>query len=278
MKINGLNSGIELTTKTNILDIDVPAAMEVNIPTGLKNVDLLMAGDGITPSTVTMVTGVPGGGKSTLMFQLADAITGSGNIALYNGNEESVLQMRKTTKRLRLKHGFIPACETDVFRLVHLLRKVEKENPGKTVFLIQDSLPTLDVPNYATDEKTGEPLLEKKGLGKDGFPIWKKTRGRQLSEDNAVVRSSEILSGWAKQSFNVAFMIGHVNKSGDYAGKGKLKHVIDVHLHLEFDKDRRSDTYGERLLSVEKNRFGVAGVCFPFEISDRGVRFLENKP
>ena len=277
MKINGLNSGIELTTKTNILDIDVPAAMEVNIPTGLKNVDLLMAGDGVTPSTVTMVTGVPGGGKSTLMFQLADAITGSGNVALYNGNEESVLQMRKTTKRLRLKHGFIPACETDVYRLVHLLRKVE----GKSG---QDRFPDSGL---ASD--SGRSKL------RNGREDWRTSSGEEgtrqgrfphLEEDarTSVVggqRSRAVVGnpfGLGEAVLQCGFMIGHVNKSGDYAGKGKLKHVIDVHLHLEFDKDRRSDTYGERLLSVEKNRFGVAGVCFLFEISDRGVRFLENKP
>jgi DNA repair protein RadA/Sms len=275
MKINGLNAGVKLTSKTNILDIDVPPEMEHSISTGMKNVDLLMAGDGVTPSTVTMVTGIPGGGKSTLMFQIADAVTGTGNIAVYNGNEESIFQMRKTTKRLRLKHGFLPSAETDVYKLDYFLRRVQKENPGKTVFLIQDSMPTLEVPNYEIDEKTGIPVVAKKGLDADGFPYWKRLRGRPASGDNATVRAVEVLAGWAKQSFQVAFLIGHVTKGNVFAGKQTLKHVIDTHLHLELDKDRKSDTYGERVMSVEKNRFGIAGTCFPFEINDRGVRFLE---
>lgn len=274
MQIDGLNAGVKLTTTTNILDIDIPKQLEKNVTTGMKEMDLLMAGDGVTRSTVTMVTGVPGNGKSTIMLQTADAVTKSGNIAVYNGNEESVFQMRKTAKRLRLKHGFIVQAETDVYKLVYILNKITKENPDKVVFFVQDSLPSLVVPNYEIDEKTGMPKVMKKGLDRDGFPHWKKQRGRALAGNNATIRAIEVLASWTKQTFGVSFLINHVLKDGTFAGAQTLKHVIDVHLHLTIELGKRSENYGERSLSVEKNRFGIAGVFFPFEISERGLRFL----
>jgi len=63
---------------TNIKDIKVPARLRERYPTGLAWYDEAMGGLGHVPSTVTMLTGMPGTGKSTLLRQLADAITSKG--------------------------------------------------------------------------------------------------------------------------------------------------------------------------------------------------------
>lgn len=274
MRLNVRNDNVKLTSKTNILDVEIPLEMENNISTGMEHFNLLMAGDGVTPSSAILMTGVPGAGKTTMCLQLADSLTRLGHVAVFNGNEESIFQMRRKVRQLRLRHGFIVSQETDVWKLVALLDKVRAENPGKHVFLIQDSLPTLEVHNYIIDEKTNRPQCVG-GRGKDA-KTWKVGKGRPTTGDGAVVRATEILTAWAKETFQVVIMLGHVTKNGDFAGKQTIKHVIDAHLHLDFDKDRRSDTYGERVVNVEKNRFGIAGLYYPFEISDLGVRFFQD--
>ena len=65
----------EVTTSTNILDIELPKELENAISTGWDHFDALCAGDGMIPSTVAILTGLPGSGKTTMALQLADSIT-----------------------------------------------------------------------------------------------------------------------------------------------------------------------------------------------------------
>ena len=69
------------------------------------------------------------------------------------------------------------------------------------------------------------------------------------------------------------FLIGHVNKKNEFAGRQTLKHIIDCHLHLDIDTDRRSINYGDRIATMEKNRTGVAGLCYNFEVGRKGFIF-----
>ena len=80
---------------TNILDLEVPAHLERTVHTGVKFFDDAMGGEGMTPSTAMLLTGTPGAGKTTLCLQLAETITGSGNVCLFNTGEESLFQVRK---------------------------------------------------------------------------------------------------------------------------------------------------------------------------------------
>jgi predicted ATP-dependent serine protease len=65
---------------TNILEITIPKEMENAIPTGHAYVDKLYTGDGIIAGTVSLVTGAPGSGKTTMMVDLADKLMGIGHI------------------------------------------------------------------------------------------------------------------------------------------------------------------------------------------------------
>lgn len=239
----------EVSHDSNILDVEIPTELEHSVSTGYAHIDLLFAGDGILPSTAALVTGLPGAGKSTLMIQLADAITAAGHIALYNTGEESLYQIRRVVKRLRLRHGFVPGYNRSVQKIVEHAKKLEEENPEKKIFLFCDSLQTLEV-----DREAGQ-------------------RGRPPSKQNMEVKATEYLTKWAKETFNMLFIIGQVNKAGTFAGKQAIKHIIDCHLHLGIDTERGSDSYGERIAEMTKNRFGVANVYYPFEIQSRGVSF-----
>lgn len=246
-RINTGNPDVD--ESTNILDINVPKEMLKNISTGNVAFDALCAGDGMTPSTVMLLTGVPGAGKSTLELQLADSITGTGNgVALVNVGEESLYQVRRTCARLELKNGFIPSYETDVEKLIEKADKVRAKNPNKQMFLFVDSLQTIEV------DYTGK-------------------AGRPPGQQNMAVDAAWMLSSWAKSNFAIVCLIGQVTKDGTFEGKNKIKHAIDVHMHLGIDTDRKSETYGERIAEIEKNRFGIAGIFIGYKLTASGLSF-----
>jgi DNA repair protein RadA/Sms len=239
----------EINMNTNILDIVIPQQMEENIPTGIPHINHLFAGDGITPSTSSLVTGIPGSGKTTMMLQLADSITASGNVAIYNTGEESLFQVRRVVRRLGLRHGFIPGYERSVQEIIERANEISAANPEKKVFLFVDSLQCVEL-----DRATGQ-------------------RGRDPNQGNREVRVTERLTTWAKETFNVCMIIGQVKKDGQFAGKQAILHTVDCHLHIDQDRDRRSETYGERTATIEKNRFGNSGIYYTYEINNSGVRF-----
>src|SRR5712671_5710057 len=67
---------------------DVDAADTAPMPTGLDELDRVMAG-GVVPGSVTPVGGEPGIGKSTLLLQAVAAMTAAGTKALLVSAEES---------------------------------------------------------------------------------------------------------------------------------------------------------------------------------------------
>jgi predicted ATP-dependent serine protease len=62
-----------------------------------------------------------------------------------------------------------------------------------------------------------------------------------------------------------------VNKSGDFSGKNGILHAIDVRGSLYIDSDKKSETYGERIFEITKNRFGCGGRAYVLGISDKGL-------
>lgn len=253
----------------NITNIQIPKQMENNISMGHEKFDILMSGDGATPSVACLVTGIPGSGKTTCMLQLADSITRTGNVAIYNTCEESMVQVSRVAKRLRLQHGFYISSHRSVFDLLDHTKSIQAANPDKTVFLFVDSLQTIEIPNWDYDEN-GVVFLDENGEPK-------KRKGRPVGGSNVQVEATKLLTNWCKKTYGVMFLIGQVNKDGDFAGRAAIKHWVDAHLHLDINRDRYSADYGQRIAEMTKNRFGVAGIFFPFEIEARGIKFVESK-
>lgn len=247
---NKINVGNpEVTTKTNILDIGLPTELEKAISTGWEHFDALCAGDGMVPSTVAILTGLPGSGKTTFAIQLADNITRTGNLALYNTCEESIYQVRRTAKRMNLEHGFIPSYHTDVNDILKHADNIRDENPDKHLFLFVDSLQTIECNEI--DPKTN----------------------KAYSQQAQTIKAAWRLAEWAKKNYTNAIIIGQVTKDGTFAGKQEVKHAVDMHISLHLDTDRRSETYGDRISMVEKNRFGVGSIYFPYDITSKGIQF-----
>lgn len=259
---------IKIGESVNITDVQIPERMLTNMTTGFAKVDILMAGDGVTPSTICLLTGVPGSGKTTFSVQLADSVTKQGHIALYNMCEESLIQLAKTAKRLHIKDGFFISSHRSVFDLVEHALELEKQNPGKQVFIFADSLQTLELPHIQWDELTGRPLLDDQGKTI-------KAGGRIPGEMTAAVTVTRILSLWAKNTFGICFVVGQVNKDGVMSGKQAIKHWVDVHMHLTTNSVGRY--LSERICEITKNRFGIANIFFPYELEGRGIKFLDGK-
>ena len=67
------------------------------------------------------------------------------------------------------------------------------------------------------------------------------------------------------------FIVGHVNKEGSIAGPKVLEHIVDTVLHFEGDKQ-----LSFRILRAVKNRFGSTNEIGVFEMTDKGLREVEN--
>ena len=122
MKLKKNNDGILFGI--NILDIEVPEHLKQMFRSGLNYVDGAMGGEGFTPSAVTLFTGTPGAGKTTLMLTMADAMTKQGAIVLFNTAEESLYQTAMTAKRLKLRNGFQAGNSNDVNEIIENATKM----------------------------------------------------------------------------------------------------------------------------------------------------------
>ena len=87
-----LNTSIEdIPNGTNILDIEVPDELRKRVKTGIVYFDDALGGRGLTPSMVTLFTGTPGAGKTTMMLELANSLTGNGGNVLFMESMVSIM-------------------------------------------------------------------------------------------------------------------------------------------------------------------------------------------
>jgi predicted ATP-dependent serine protease len=225
-----LDTGSSIARGTNINSIVVPPELRVKHATGLPWVDALLGG-GFTPSIAGMLTGDSGVGKSTMIRTIADALTLQGHTVLYNCLEESEYQVKMACERLELDAGFIIAHDLFVADVIAHARELQKKcKKGKKVFLFVDSLQCLDDGKYDTGKTTKQ----------------------------TPINCAKELIKWAKDTFGVLVWVHQVTKGGVFVGDNTVKHAVDLHLHFGFDKDKKSPTFGERILRKDKDRFGPA--------------------
>ena len=240
MKLNVKND--DFVFGSNINTIKVPEKLKEKVATGLGYFDAALGGKGMTPSLVTLFCGTPGAGKTTMMLTLADSLTKSGHIALFNTAEESLYQVKLTVDRLKLKNGFKVGQESHVPTLLNNCKKIIEANPKKNFCLIIDSLQTLDDGKF------------------DSGRITNATAERALQQ----------ITDFCKKHYCNALVIGQVTKSGNMAGTQKLKHMVDVMLSLHKEENEKSDFFGCRVLETHKNRFGGAGHSIFLSLKEQG--------
>jgi len=232
-------------TGTRINTIEVPTELRVKHTSGIDWVDTALGGEGFTPTVTMMLTGGPGTGKSTLLRMLANSLTAAGHLVLYNTGEESLFQAKLSCERLQLTQNFMVGEDTQLPKLLAFmndLRDVAKA-AGKQVFLLQDSLQTLNDGKYADGGTTSK----------------------------TPVRCVEALVDWMQENFGICVFVGQVTKGDDFKGDNTIRHVIDVHAHMWYDTKEKSDTYGCLLFEVSKNRWGSCGATHILQLGVTGI-------
>ena len=220
----------EVAFGASIQDIKVPDVLKKRVKSGLPYFDCILGGEGFTPSAVSLFTGTPGAGKTTMMLALANALQGHGAEVVFNTAEESLYQIKMTCERLKLRNDFKVGGENRIPVLLEGCEKIRTRAPKRPFFLIVDSLQCMDDGHFNTGRITT--ATAERALG--------------------------LLTSYAKEHAINVIVIGQVTKDGKMAGSNKLKHMVDSHIHLSVET-KDVDLKGCRVLETQKNRFGGAG-------------------
>lgn len=193
-------------------------------------------GNGFVAGSLILLGGEPGVGKSTLALQVALARPESK--ILYVSGEESSEQISLRASRLGLKKTLCHIlCETDLENIITWSDKLKPE------MVIIDSIQTI-----STD--TLEP---------------------SAGSVTQVRECAAQLLRYAKSSGIPIILIGHITKDGTLAGPKVLEHIVDVVLYFEGETN-----YVYRVLRSVKNRFGSTSEIGIFEMTESGLRGVEN--
>lgn len=210
---------------------------EERFSTGIAGLDACLAESddgpvGLPYGTSVLLSGAPGGGKSTIATFIANAQTG--REALYLHGEERAERVKRRWNRLGLQ-GTDPylARLKDGEEAAEVITEVSAER-GLGV-CVTDSVQTIR---------------------------WGGSRNYQ-----AQFEAAEYLMGLVCSNGGVWIGVSHVDKSGkSHKGAAELAHAVDIHLHLTSRASRN-----ERFLEVRKNRMGRAGFQVPVNITISGI-------
>jgi len=215
------------------------------LATGISEFDRILGG-GVIAGSVVLIGGEPGVGKSTLMLQIADRLAEFGPV-LYVSGEESPTQVKLRANRLQL----LALGKLLIFSEQHLELIADEARELKPKTLIVDSIQTIFPPG----EKAGEP----------GSP-------------HQVGAATFALSQLARELNVPIFLIGHITKSGGFAGPKAIEHLVDVVLYLEGGHEYPEGGHRSsvRLLRAVKNRYGSIEEVGVFQMDERGLKEVTN--
>lgn len=206
------------------------------LATGISEVDEVLGG-GVVAGSVVLIAGQPGIGKSTLLLQLAHALS-SKQPVLYVSAEESAHQIGLRAERLGASGKQLQLATSTVTDDI-----AATIAEGAYKLAIVDSIQTVSC--EAVSSAAGS-----------------------VSQ---ITNSTQLLTAAAKQSGTAIILVGHVTKEGSIAGPKVLEHVVDVVLQLEGDR------YGGfKLLRAVKNRYGSTNEAGIFEMADNGLKSVAN--
>lgn len=210
---------------------------EIRLGTGSQELDRVLGG-GIVPGSLVLVGGDPGIGKSTLLLQVANAVSRINGPVIYASGEESDRQIGMRAQRLgALGSQLFVLAETNLGMVEGHLAAI------KPRVLIVDSIQTV-----FREEISSAP-------GSVG----------QVRECTAH------LLRMAKSTGTAIFLVGHVTKEGAIAGPRVLEHMVDTVLYFEGE---RHNSF--RVLRAVKNRFGSTNEIGIFEMTEGGLREVVN--
>ncbi len=220
----------------------VPSDVGERLKTGFRDLDMVLGG-GILPGSVTLLTGQPGIGKSTILMQICAHVAQTQAI-LYVSGEESAGQVKLRAERLGAGQGSTAAATNLNFAASTSGNDIAKTvESGEFKLVIVDSIQTL-----ALDELSSAPG----------------TVSQVTNCGNLIIRA-------AKRTGTAVIIVGHVTKEGTLAGPKVLEHLVDVVLNFEGDR------YGGfKTVRAVKNRFGSTNEVAIFEMAEGGLVEVAN--
>ncbi|MBP9761826.1 DNA repair protein RadA [Candidatus Saccharibacteria bacterium] len=212
------------------------ARPEARMSTQAPDIDVVLGG-GFVPGGVVLIAGQPGIGKSTLLLQLANAVSATAPV-LYASGEESAHQIGLRAKRL--------GAESESLQLA---TSNSSDDLAATIMgkdyklVVVDSIQTMTANGVASAP----------------------------GSVSQITNSTNTLLQAAKQSNTALLIVGHVTKEGAIAGPKLLEHIVDVVLTLE------GEGYGGfKVLRATKNRFGPTTEAAILEMDEKGLKPVLN--
>lgn len=206
--------------------------------TGIGELNRVLGG-GLVPGSLTLISGEPGIGKSTIIIQAAAHIAAAKGTVLYVSGEESEEQIKMRADRVcgKIPDGLLILAETNIESISDVCEKTEPE------FLIIDSIQTM----YSSElDSAPGSVSQVRACG------------------NELMRIGKVM--------NIpVFIVAHVTKSGELAGPRIVEHMVDC--VLSFTGDRSHEL---RILRAQKNRFGTTSEIGAFEMAESGLMEIEN--
>ena len=204
--------------------------------TGIQEWDRVV-GNGITPGSLTILTGDPGIGKSTLLLQIANKLSKNYHV-IYFSTEESLQQVKQRADRLNCTNGQL--FFSDRAELTTIIATAEQHKPD---LVIIDSIQNCYLRNAQTQQGSISQLRE------------------------ATFRLMRL----AKEQGVTVILTGHITKEGFIAGPKTLEHIVDAVFYLQGE-----DHWQTRVLRAVKNRFGTCNEIGFFTMNATGLQEVPN--
>lgn len=209
---------------------------EHRFKTNIPELDRVLGG-GIVKGSVSLISGDPGIGKSTILLQICKNIDPAFKV-LYVSGEESAVQLKLRANRLGVYSDNISImAETDVQMICNYI------SSAKPDLVMIDSIQTMKIEELSSSYGSIVQVRE----------------------------SANMFLGLGKSLDIPILIVGHVNKGGEIAGPKVLEHVVDTVLYFEGE---RNQSY--RILRAVKNRFGSTNEIGVFEMTEKGLAEVEN--
>lgn len=209
---------------------------EHRFKTNIPELDRVLGG-GIVKGSVSLISGDPGIGKSTILLQICKNISSDLKV-LYVSGEESAVQLKLRANRLGVFADNISImAETDVQAICNYI------STAKPDLVMIDSIQTMKIEELSSSYGSIVQVRE----------------------------SANMFLGVGKSLDIPILIVGHVNKGGEIAGPKVLEHIVDTVLYFEGE---RNQSY--RILRAVKNRFGSTNEIGVFEMTEKGLEEVEN--
>ncbi len=209
---------------------------EERFDTGLRELNRVLGG-GIVKGSLVLLGGDPGIGKSTILMQICQYL-GKNLKILYVSGEESKRQLKLRADRLNVNSSnFFVMTETNIEIVISEIKDFKPD------LVMIDSIQTMNLTELSSSPGSITQIRE----------------------------CTNLLMRTAKDLDVPVMVVGHVNKEGSIAGPKVLEHIVDTVLYFEGDKQMSC-----RILRAVKNRFGSTNEIGVFEMSDKGLKEVEN--